>query len=349
MTYKGVANMHKKCIISILLVIFLFGTAHTTIITDEHPSNMLRILGIMEGYPDGTFRGDNYITRAEMAKIVSFMRVFHLTISITQVNTIFSDVTKEHWASGYIWVAGRTNIINGMGDGTFKPDDNVTYEQAVKMIVATLGYTAHAELSGGYPNGYIDVADGLGITSGVDFVQTAFATRRDIALMVDKAMYAPFWRTARKNPTLEEIVSYNNNDLNETQLTHFFDIPCSLFHYFNAFENADYETMKQFSTDEHIENYFNEDNVGGIKKARLFNVIIDNELSKYTWRGWEADYWYFVELEIETVDTSELYTNSTTGFYVVLKYIRYFDVKWNYEWKIDRFETDVENFKISRE
>jgi hypothetical protein len=57
--------------------------------------------------------------------------------------------------------------INGMGDGTFAPNANVTGEQAVKMMVSTIGYGLRAESEGGYPAGFVAVARDIGALKGL--------------------------------------------------------------------------------------------------------------------------------------------------------------------------------------
>lgn len=54
--------------------------------------------------------------------------------------TKFTDVSADHWASGYINVASQAGIINGDGNGLFRPGDEVTYEEAVKMVVCACGF-----------------------------------------------------------------------------------------------------------------------------------------------------------------------------------------------------------------
>ena len=80
-------------------------------------------LGIFCGYPDGSFRPDEYVTRAEMA--VLMIRCENFDEDIEQDDTIFSDVQASHWASGYIESAANQEIVTGNGDGTFLPDNNV--------------------------------------------------------------------------------------------------------------------------------------------------------------------------------------------------------------------------------
>lgn len=79
----------------------------------------------------------------------------------------FSDITPEHQSAIALNIAKEMGIINGHGDGTFKPDLPLTFGQTVKMLVCALGYKLPADLEGGYPNGYIKVADEIGALSNV--------------------------------------------------------------------------------------------------------------------------------------------------------------------------------------
>jgi len=105
--------------------------------------------------------------------------------------TKFADVPADHWATGFINVAVDLGIINGYPDGTFAPENSVTYAEAIKMIVAALGYTPKAEAMGGYPGGYLAVAAEKEISDGVTVVGALAANRGDIALMIDNALTVP--------------------------------------------------------------------------------------------------------------------------------------------------------------
>ena len=146
----------------------------------EKATNAIGALGIITGYEDGTFGPDKNITRAEFATIVA--RSFNLTEASTAET--FSDVPADHWAKGYIGAAKNAGIINGFEDGTFKPNDNVTEEQAVKMIVAALGYTEEATAAGGYPDGYIKVASDKKINADLVISGKKDATRGRVAIML---------------------------------------------------------------------------------------------------------------------------------------------------------------------
>ncbi len=126
------------------------------------------------------------INRGEAAKIIATMLGHQ---KLDRADTVFSDVPSEYWASGYIDFANQNGIINGNGDGTFAPEEKVTNEQMVKMLVCALGY--EPKVRGEYPVAHFMTASEIGIISGLDLVGTDIAKREDVAVMVHNAMDVP--------------------------------------------------------------------------------------------------------------------------------------------------------------
>lgn len=99
----------------------------------------LTSLGIIHGYEDNTFKPTLPVRRDEMAKLV--YTTFTTSTDAGDGVVTFPDVPSNNWAKGYIsWCAGKS-IVGGYEDGTFKPEGNVTYDEALKMVCAMLGYT----------------------------------------------------------------------------------------------------------------------------------------------------------------------------------------------------------------
>ncbi len=144
-------------------------------------------LGIMQGFEDGTFRADALVTRAQFAKIaVTAMGVS----GASNTDTDFADVTKEHWASGYIKFASDSKLINGIGDGLFAPEEKVTLQEAAKIVVCVLGRGIEAESRGGYPSGYMATASSLSLFDGISISADEELTRGDVALLIYNALDA---------------------------------------------------------------------------------------------------------------------------------------------------------------
>lgn len=158
----------------------------------ERAISILQAFGIVQNYPDGTFKPEGTITRAELVSLV--VRAMNFDSSVINGTSSFSDVSDEHWAVGAIRYATDLGIINGNGDGTFAPDNNVTYNEAIKIFVCMIGGGDVAESMGGYPNGYLTIANQVNITKGVTFEQNQPAQRGAIAQMVYNTMQAPTYK-----------------------------------------------------------------------------------------------------------------------------------------------------------
>lgn len=151
-------------------------------------------LGIVEGDPNGNLRLNENITRAEFAKVVC--KVLNADSAPTSVSRYFSDVDANFWAFGYIETARRYGIVNGYGDDpyypTFRPYNNITYEESFKMIVEMLGYGYFADKSGGYPEGYKDVAlQELELFNAFVSDYSAYITRGELFEIVYNALDVP--------------------------------------------------------------------------------------------------------------------------------------------------------------
>ncbi|MGB9552927.1 MAG: S-layer homology domain-containing protein, partial [bacterium] len=93
--------------------------------------------GVVNGYPDGTFRPDGLLTRAEFAKMV----ILALKISPSYPSApTFSDVSKDHWGFSYIEAAAKAGLFKGFPDGSFRPEEPVTKEQILTVIVRNAGW-----------------------------------------------------------------------------------------------------------------------------------------------------------------------------------------------------------------
>ena len=144
----------------------------------------LEQLDILAGYPDGTFGAEKSITRAEMAAIVCRMIDKEADAEKAKGETAFDDVKSDHWASGYINIASKEGIINGDGNGKFRPEDDVKHEEAIKMVVCALGYGDDVEVDAkDWSKGYLEVADEKGISAALKGTKGKASTRGDVAVM----------------------------------------------------------------------------------------------------------------------------------------------------------------------
>lgn len=143
----------------------------------------LAAMGIITGDDNGNFNPNATITRAEMATIICRLMGVEDEI-VTPHHQTYDDVATNYWASGYIAKATELGVFNGDGTGNFRPTDNVTYQEMIKILVCTMGYELEAQAAGSWPNGYLAVAKDLGFTTGISFAPTANAPRSAVVKMV---------------------------------------------------------------------------------------------------------------------------------------------------------------------
>lgn len=176
-----------------------------TVGTDcETAVDVLSALGIVEGKAEGSYEPDSSLTRAEMATII--LRAMNMAEG-AKGQDIFTDIPSSHWAYANITAAYQIGIVNGTSATTFAPDAAVTYEQAVKMVVAALGYTVQAEVMGGYPTGYLAKAAHLDVLKGV--ATGGDMTRGNMAILMYNALDKPLFE---KTSYGEDSYAYGTSD-----------------------------------------------------------------------------------------------------------------------------------------
>ena len=182
---------------------------------------LLSALDILKGDENGNFNPDNTITRAEFAAVVCRALGLENSAASAKGATMFKDVAADHWASGYINLAAGQGIVNGYGNGLFGPEDNVTYEQAVKMLVVALGFEPMAAQKGGYPTGYLVVANTYGMTENVVAAgDAAPANRGVVAQLTYNALDIPMMAQTGFGTNVEyKIQDGNNGTKYQTLLT----------------------------------------------------------------------------------------------------------------------------------
>ena len=177
---------------------------------------MLSKLGIINGYEDGTFLPDNTITRAEAAKVLVCALNAEDSAKGMADQELFTDVPKTHWAAGYVNYAANFGIIAGRGNGIFDPESPVSYEEIVKMVVAMLGYTPVANIKGGYPTGYLYVANSVAkITKGATGTTGDAAKRWVVARLVFNSLETKIMEPEKWSASDPEYIKGEDNLLKD--------------------------------------------------------------------------------------------------------------------------------------
>ena len=119
-------NNLKKQILSVAVatstVLSCVPVSMAAIPADEEPVQILSALNIMVGDENGAYRLDDTIIRSEVAKMAIHALGLEDAAESSKGQTMFDDVSAEHWANGYINLAVSQGIIEGDGDGNFRPN-----------------------------------------------------------------------------------------------------------------------------------------------------------------------------------------------------------------------------------
>ncbi len=152
----------KKSLCLVLALVFVLGLCtigsnaatyakYTDIdkVSYDEAVEVLTGLGVIEGYPDGAFNPTANVTRAEAAAMITRMMLGREDADKLPVGDVkFTDVPETNWAAKYIAFCANKGIIVGMGDGTFRPAENVTGTQMATMLLRALGYGVIGEYEG---------------------------------------------------------------------------------------------------------------------------------------------------------------------------------------------------------
>ncbi len=200
-------EMMKKWIASLLAAVMLLSLMTTALAVTPSFSDIpdaatrqevdiLRMMGIVSGDDKGNFNPTGTLTRAQFCKMAIEAMGRGDEETLYRTRTLFPDVRSTHWARGYINMAATmtiggstsedgsntsgTKLIRGMSDGTFQPDRAITYAEAVTILMRTLGYddTSVGML---WPDGYLNLAGEIGLTSGLTLKSGDSLTRAQAA------------------------------------------------------------------------------------------------------------------------------------------------------------------------
>lgn len=182
----------------------------------------------MVGYPDGTFKADRGITRAEVAAILS--RLYKPAASTNKVT--YSDVSAKSWAANAITIATNNKWMVGSGNKQFKPQNQITRAEFAQILMnlhkwdAVKGST-YSDVAGHWAEKAITAAEKQGVLS--DFTEKTFnpnqpITRLEVVRIFNELLgrkpwdikVAPKWTDVPKNHD-------NYSDIMEASTPHRFE------------------------------------------------------------------------------------------------------------------------------
>ena len=144
-------------------------------------------LNIIGGYPDGSFKPEGNITRAEVTKMICVALNGGKEPNLaTNATPTFSDVrtnANSAWAEKYIESCASQGIVSGVGAGKFAPAGNVTGTQLAKMLLVALGYKSENEgfTGNAWATNVNTIASAKGLYAGLEKMDVSAALTRDSA------------------------------------------------------------------------------------------------------------------------------------------------------------------------
>lgn len=147
----------------------------------EYLVDRISALGIVNGTGGNKFEPEKAVTRAEFSKMITEIVAKDIGVK----DNVFEDV-KGHWGEGYIAKASSLDILNGYSDGTFKPDNSVSYAEAIAIVMRCMGYSnlETSAKSVWYEN-YISKMKEIGLDKDIEeFEPNTSANRGNIAILL---------------------------------------------------------------------------------------------------------------------------------------------------------------------
>jgi len=137
----------KVCVLMLVLLHFLWvvsANAHDFTDTNNHWATkeiqQMALKGIIDGFPDGSFKPDSPVTRSQLVKmVVCALGYKEDALALKDVKSPFKDVDKKHWANGYINAAWELGIVKGDGRGNFNPDREINRVEITAVLIRAMG------------------------------------------------------------------------------------------------------------------------------------------------------------------------------------------------------------------
>ena len=189
---RYVAAVLTLALLLLVLPAQVFGLEFTDVpITASYYKavDKLSNVGVIQGRGDGAFAPVDKTTRAEFCAFLARANGYNANY-YQQKELPFQDVDSNSWAAPYISFCYENGYINGMLDGTFCPDDYVTDEQAVKMVVCSsrVGDESLSSVGPKWYSGYLNIAQKYNLLNDTKVRVNNSANRAFVAQVVYNAM-----------------------------------------------------------------------------------------------------------------------------------------------------------------
>ena len=130
------------------------------------------------------------LTRGQLAKLLVAFSAYHSTANTQgSIGTLYTDVNGSSAYAPYIRIAVQQGWMSGYTDGSFRPDNTVTLEEACTAVLTLLGYDI-TTLTGGFPAAQLNKANAIGLRSNLGCTQGQTMTLEEGAVLLYNALTA---------------------------------------------------------------------------------------------------------------------------------------------------------------
>lgn len=172
----------------------------------------LKLMGIVN---DSDLNMNGNMTREVFSKIIINATGNYELSQALLGSTTFSDVAKTSEFCGYINAAIKKGYLTAYSDGKFKPENALNFAQICTAMIKALGYTS-SDIVGTWPNGYIEKAKSLGLTTGFSLNSNDTVSTKNAIAMIGRMLYTNIKKVnaTDEDKTLNDSVGLLENQSN---------------------------------------------------------------------------------------------------------------------------------------
>ncbi|MEA4919902.1 MAG: S-layer homology domain-containing protein [Clostridiaceae bacterium] len=172
-----------------MILSMLTGTALAAPSLEEEVLPVLAVMGVINGDENGNLDLSASVTRAQFVKMAVAASKYKTQGQAVSSVSPYPDVPAKAWYSGYITTARDNSYISGYLDGTFRPDNYVTLEEAISVMLKVMGYSG-TDFAAGYPAAHMSLYYSLDLDNGMTAVQGGIMKRSDCAVLIYNCLNA---------------------------------------------------------------------------------------------------------------------------------------------------------------
>lgn len=205
----------KKRILSMLLtmlLVFSFMPLGNALAAETDKTEAQNAAEFVESVTGDVTVAKAAVTRAEFVGAMAQLFKVDTSVSFDQ---LFADVPPSHENASAIVQACNLGWISY--SEAFRPTNNITYPEALKIAVSAMGYDDVAKAQGGYPTGYLWVADRIGLLDRLSMTEDQTLTKDELMILMENMLNAKIARVVGDGI----MTTY---DTEKTLMEHYYDI-----------------------------------------------------------------------------------------------------------------------------